>query len=144
MKLILSLTTLLFTATALRAKVVVTNPVSDTLSQTLHVEDIAKPINTMPHGLPKRIVYAEVARMLDIPGGKQIVKESYAQIRKFDCWNISIVQQDARFKECRIRSAVFGNNRRFFLMRQNDRPDRERLAASLSKSGSMPNSTLSF
>ena len=44
-------------------------------------------------------------------------------MRKFNCWNISIVQQYARFKESRIRSAVFGNSRQFFLMRQNDRAD---------------------
>lgn len=65
----------------------------------------------------------EVARLLDIPGGEQIVKESYAQMRKFNCWNISIVQQYSRFKESRIRSAVFGNSRQFFLMLQNDRAD---------------------
>ena len=44
-------------------------------------------------------------------------------MRKFNCWNISIVQQFSRFKESRIRSAVFGNSRQFFLMRQNDRAD---------------------
>ena len=45
MKLILSLTALIFTATALRAQVVVvTNPVSDILSQTLHTEDIVKTV----------------------------------------------------------------------------------------------------
>jgi hypothetical protein len=70
-------------------------------------------------------VYEEVARLLDIPGGEQIVKESYAQMRKFNCWNISIVQQYSGFKESRIRSAVFGNSRQFFLMRQNDRADLE-------------------
>jgi type IV secretion system protein TrbE len=80
-------------------------------------------IITMPRRLRKRNVYEEVARLLDIPGGEQIVKESYAQMRKFNCWNISIVQQYARFKESRIRSAVFGNSRQFFLMRQNDRAD---------------------
>jgi hypothetical protein len=64
-------------------------------------------------------------RLLDIPGGEQIVKESDAQMRKFNCWNISIVQQYSRFKESRIRSAVFGNSRQFFLMRQNDRADLE-------------------
>ena len=37
-----------------------------------------------------------------------------------DCGGI---EQDARFKESRIRSAVFGNSRQFFLMRQNDRAD---------------------
>ena len=69
--------------------------------------------------------------MLDIPGGEQIVKESYAQMRKFNCWNISIVQQYGRFKESRIRSAVFGNSRQFFLMRQNDRADLDDMAADI-------------
>jgi hypothetical protein len=82
-------------------------------------------IITMPRRLRKRNVYEEVARLLDIPGGEQIVKESYAQMRKFNCWNISIVQQYSGFKESRIRSAVFGNSRQFFLMRQNDRADLE-------------------
>ena len=53
------------------------------------------------------------------------LSKGYAQMRKFNCWNISIVQQYARFKESRIRSAVFGNSRQFFLMRQNDRADIE-------------------
>ena len=78
---------------------------------------------TLPRAIRKRNVYEEVARFLDIPGGEQIVQESYAQLRKFNCWNISIVQQYARFKESRIRSAVFGNSRQFFIMRQNDRAD---------------------
>jgi type IV secretion system protein TrbE len=82
-----------------------------------------KHIITLPRALRKRNVYEEVARFLDIPGGEEIVKESYAQLRKFNCWNISIVQQYARFKQSRIRSAVFGNSRQFFLMRQNDRAD---------------------
>ena len=63
-----------------------------------------------------------MARFLDIPGGQEIVQESYAQLRKFNCWNISIVQQYARFKQSWIRSAVFGNSRQFFI-RQNDRGD---------------------
>lgn len=85
-------------------------------------------IITMPRKLRKRNIYEEVARLLDIPGGEQIVKESYAQMRKFNCWNISIVQQYSRFKESRIRSAVFGNSRQFFLMRQNDRADLDDMA----------------
>ena len=73
-------------------------------------------------------MYEEVARFLDIPGGQEIVQESYAQLRKFNCWNISIVQQYARFKQSRIRSAVFGNSRQFFIMRQNDRADLDDMA----------------
>ena len=82
-------------------------------------------IISLPRALRKRNVYEEVARFLDIPEGEKIVKESYAQMRKFNTWNISIVQQYSRFKESRIRSAVFGNSRQFFLMKQNDREDLE-------------------
>ncbi|MDE3099481.1 MAG: hypothetical protein KGJ88_08395 [Verrucomicrobiota bacterium] len=89
----------------------------------LITNDARKHIMTLPRAARKRNVYEEVARFLDIPGGEEIVKESYAQLRKFNCWNISIVQQYARFKQSRIRSAVFGNSRQFFLMRQNDRGD---------------------
>lgn len=82
----------------------------------------------LPRSLRKRNVYEEVARFLDIPEGEKIVKESYAQMRKFNTWNISIVQQYAAFKESRIRSAVFGNSRQFFIMKQNDRADLDDIA----------------
>ena len=82
-------------------------------------------IITMPRAVRKRNVYEEVARFLDIPEGEKIVKESYAQMRKFNTWNISVVQQYSRFKESRIRSAVFGNSRQFYMMKQNDRADLE-------------------
>jgi len=87
-----------------------------------------KHIITLPRAVRKRNVYEEVARFLDIPGGQEIVQESYAQLRKFNCWNISIVQQYSRFKQSRIRSAVFGNSRQFFILRQNDRADLEDMA----------------
>jgi hypothetical protein len=80
---------------------------------------------TLPRSQRKRIVYEEVARFLDIPEGEKIVRESYAQMRKFNCWAVSIVQQYSRFKESRIRATVFGNSRQFILMRQNDRADLE-------------------
>ncbi|MGH7990839.1 MAG: hypothetical protein ACREDS_11710, partial [Limisphaerales bacterium] len=97
----------------------------------LITNDARKHIMTLPRAARKRNVYEEVARFLDIPGGEEIVKESYAQLRKFNCWNISIVQQYARFKQSRIRSAVFGNSRQFYLMRQNDRADLDDIAADI-------------
>ena len=63
--------------------------------------------------------------------GQEIVSESYAQLRKFNCWNIAIVQQYARFKQSRIRSVVFGNSRQFFVLRQNDRADLEDMAGDI-------------
>jgi len=88
-------------------------------------------ILSLPRSVRKRNVYEEVARFLEFPEGERIVRESYAQMRKFNTWNISIVQQYSRFKESRIRSAVFGNSRQFFFMRQNDRADLEDIATDI-------------
>ena len=88
-------------------------------------------ILALPRQQRKRIVFEEVARFLDVPGGEQIVAESYAQLRKFNCWAISIVQQYARFKSSRVRPAVIGNAKQFFLMRQSDRSDLTDLATDL-------------
>jgi hypothetical protein len=88
-------------------------------------------ILALPRALRKRIIFEEVARFLDVPGGEQIVAESYAQLRKFNCWAVSIVQQYARFKTSRVRSAVIGNAKQFFLMRQADRSDLAELAVDL-------------
>lgn len=80
-------------------------------------------IISLPRALWKRVVYEELARFLDVPGGEKIVAESYAQLRKFNCWTASIVQQYSKFKETRIRPVVIGNSKQFFLMRQFDRGD---------------------
>jgi type IV secretion system protein TrbE len=95
-------------------------------------------ILSLPRGLRKRLVFEEVSRFLDTPGGEQIVAEGYAQLRKFNCWVVSIVQQYARFKASRVRPAVIGNAKQFFLMRQSDRAD----VADLARDIGLPESAL--
>jgi len=79
----------------------------------------------------KRILFEELARFLDIPGGEQIVAEGYAQLRKHNCWCASVIQQYARFRDSRVRSAVIGNAKQFFFMRQADRADLADMARDL-------------
>lgn len=88
-------------------------------------------ILSLPRTVRKRIIFEEVGRLLDVPGGEQIVSESYAQLRKHRCWAVSIVQQYARFKQSRVRSAVIGNAKQFFFLRQSDRSDLEDLGRDL-------------
>ena len=88
-------------------------------------------ILALPRASRKRILFEELARFLDTPGGEQIVAEGYAQLRKFNCWAVSIIQQYARFRASRIRAAVIGNAKQFFLMRQSDRADLADLARDL-------------
>jgi type IV secretion system protein TrbE len=88
-------------------------------------------ILALPRALRKRILFEEVARFLDVPGGEQLVAESYAQLRKFNCWAVSIIQQYARFRTSRVRPAVIGNAKQFLIMRQSDRSDLTDLAADI-------------
>lgn len=88
-------------------------------------------IISLPREQWKRIIYEELARFLDVPGGEKIVAESYAQLRKFNCWTASIVQQYSKFKESRIRPVVVGNSKQFWLMRQFDRSDVDDIAADI-------------
>ncbi|OJV11849.1 MAG: hypothetical protein BGO12_08485 [Verrucomicrobia bacterium 61-8] len=85
-------------------------------------------IITLPRGARKRVIFEEVARTLDIPGGEQLVSEFYAQLSKFSTWIISIVQQYSRFQRSGIRPIVFGNAKQFYFTRMNDRRDIEDVA----------------
>lgn len=69
-----------------------------------------------------------MARIAQIPGGKKIIEESYAQMRKFNCWNIAILQQASQLDSSGIRKSIIGNSRQFFLMKQSDRTDVEDLS----------------
>lgn len=88
-------------------------------------------IISLPRAEWKRIIYEELARFLDVPGGEKIVAESYAQLRKFNCWTGSIVQQYGKFKDSRIRPVVVGNSKQFWLMRQFDRSDVDDIAGDI-------------
>jgi hypothetical protein len=82
-------------------------------------------IITLPRGLWKRNIYEEVGRLLNVPGGERIVSESYAQMRKFNAWNVSIIQQYAGFRNSLIRPTIMGNSKQYFFMKQQDRSDLE-------------------
>jgi len=76
----------------------------------------------------KRILYEELDRFREIPGGEKIVAESFAQLRKFNCWAAAIFQQASRLKGSKLRPVVLGNSKQFFLMRQFDRSDVDDIA----------------
>lgn len=91
-------------------------------------------IVSLPRRVRKRVIFEEVARVLDVPGGEQLVAEFYAQLSKHSTWIISIVQQYARFKQSRIRPIVVGNAKQFFFTRMNDRRDLDDIAEDINLS----------
>jgi hypothetical protein len=88
-------------------------------------------IITLPRGKRKRVIFEEVARTLDIPGGEQLVSEFYAQLSKFSTWIVSILQQYVRLQRSGVRPVVFGNAKQFFFTRMNDRQEIENVARDL-------------
>ncbi len=85
-------------------------------------------IISLPREEWKRILFEEMARLRDVPGGDKLVSESWAQFRKANCWAAAIVQQYSQFRESRIRPVVVGNSKQFWLMRQFDHSDVEGIA----------------
>lgn len=85
-------------------------------------------IISLPRGARKRVVFEEVARLLDLPGGEKLVAEFYQQLSKYSTWIVSIVQQYSSFKNSSIRSAVIGNAKQVVLTAMNDRSDLDDIA----------------
>lgn len=85
-------------------------------------------IISLPRHLWKRLVYEEADRFRNVPGGEKVMAESWAQLRKFSCWAVAILQQFGRLKNTALRPAIIGNSKQFFLMRQFDRSDVDEIA----------------
>jgi hypothetical protein len=85
-------------------------------------------IISLPRGVRKRVVFEEVARLLDVPGGEKLVAEFYQQLSKYSAWIVSIVQQYASFKHSSIRPIVIGNAKQVVLTAMNDRSDLDDIA----------------
>ena len=80
-------------------------------------------IISLPRGVRKRVVFEEVARLLDVPGGEKLVAEFYQQLSKYSAWIVSIVQQYSSFKNSSIRPIVIGNAKQVVLTAMTDRSD---------------------
>ena len=87
-------------------------------------------ILTLPRSSKKQIVFEEMARMIGMKDklGADLIAESYAQMRKFNCSVKSVVQQYGQFKRNPIREVVTGTSKQYYFLCQNDRKDLQDLA----------------
>lgn len=97
-------------------------------------------IISLPRGTRKRVVFEEVARLLDVPGGQELVAEFYQQLSKYSAWIVSIVQQYSSFKNSPIRPIVIGNVKQVVLTAMNDRNDLDDIADAIRLPESTKNS----
>ncbi|MCF7889339.1 MAG: hypothetical protein K9L78_04375, partial [Victivallales bacterium] len=75
-------------------------------------------IISLPRKSRKRIIFEEAGKLLNIPGGTDIISEAYAQMRKLNTFVLTIVQQYAMFKNDAIRPIIMGNSKQFFILKQ--------------------------
>jgi hypothetical protein len=101
-------------------------------------------ILTLPRAVRKRMIFEELARFLDVPGGEKIVEESYGQLRKFSTVVISVIQQYERFRVSRIRPVIMNNSKTLFIMSQEDRRDIEQIARDKGLSPSVVEAVLGY
>jgi len=89
----------------------------------LLLNQVRQIILSLPRGSWKRMIFEEIAKYMEVPGGASQVKENYMQMGKYRCHNQSIVQQYANFKNSPIRPYIFGNSTQFFFLKQDDLND---------------------
>ena len=78
-------------------------------------------IINMPRGSAKLYLFEELARLLaTVPGAAEIVKQSYAQLRKYKCVAVTITQSAAQMTQSGVGQIVMTQsiNQLFFLCPQ--------------------------
>jgi type IV secretion system protein TrbE len=80
-------------------------------------------IISLPRAVKKAVVFEELARFVNIPGGDVVVSETYAQLGKFSCTVMAITQVYGQFRRLGIRGTITGNSRNFFMLPLKDFED---------------------
>jgi hypothetical protein len=88
-------------------------------------------IINMPRAVPKLAIFEEAARTLDVPGGDRMIQEYYRQMRKFGCNILAVVQQYEVLKNSKVRGAVMGNSKVFFITAQQSIEDAAEIGEAL-------------
>jgi hypothetical protein len=75
-------------------------------------------IITRPRGQRKAAIFEEASRIVALPSGESFVTNFYNQLRKYNCFAVSLFQQYAALNTPAVRSAVIGNSKMFFVTAQ--------------------------
>ena len=75
-------------------------------------------IITRPRGLRKAAIFEEASRIVSLPSGESFVTNFYNQLRKYNCFAVSLFQQYAALNTPAVRSAVIGNSKMFIVTAQ--------------------------
>lgn len=78
-------------------------------------------IINMPRSSAKLYLFEELARLLaTVPGAAEIVKQSYAQLRKYKCVAVTITQSAAQMTQSGVGQIVMTQSKQFLFLRNTD------------------------
>ena len=78
-------------------------------------------IINMPRDSAKLYLFEELARLLaTVPGAAEIVKQSYAQLRKYKCVAVTITQSAAQMTQSGVGQIVMTQSKQFLFLRNTD------------------------
>lgn len=77
-------------------------------------------IINMPRSVRKLYLFEEAARFLMIPGAAEIMKQSYAQFRKFSCVAITITQSIAQMAQSGVGQIIMTQSKLFLFLKNTD------------------------
>lgn len=80
-------------------------------------------IVSMSRSAKKMYLFEEASRFLLIPGADEIMKQSYAQLRKFNCVAITITQSIAQMAQSGVGQIIMTQSKMFIFLKNNDRTE---------------------
>ena len=77
-------------------------------------------IINMPRSVKKAYLFEEASRFLLIPGAAEIMKQTYAQFRKFNCVAITITQSIAQMAQSGVGQIIMTQSKLFLFLKNTD------------------------
>lgn len=84
-------------------------------------------IVNLPRSVRKLYLFEEAARFLTIPGAAEIMKQSYAQFRKFNCVAVTVTQSIAQMEGSGVGQIIMTQSKSFLFLKNTDTNELERL-----------------
>lgn len=75
----------------------------------------------------KLYIFEEAARFLSIPGAADIIKQSYAQFRKYTCVAVTVTQSIAQMEESGVGKILMTQSKSFMFLKNTDKKELEAL-----------------
>jgi len=98
----------------------------------------------MPRSDKKMYLFEEAARFLSIPGAAEIMKQTYAQFRKFSCVAVTVTQAVAQMSENGVGQILMTQSKNFMFLKNTDQQELNEIKRYIGLSNTAIETIMSF